>query len=314
LRLVVMGAGGVGGYFGARLARAGQPVTLVARGLHLEALRRHGLRVRSRLEGEYAVPAHAVASLEGQPAADVVLFCVKTYDSDTALATIRPVVGPDTAVLSLQNGIDNTERIDAALGPGHALGGAAYVFATLEAPGVVAHRDAGRVVFGELDGHSSPRSERLREAFAAAGVPAELSRDIRRVLWTKYLMICAQAGVTAVTRRPIGIVRGVAETWELYRRVLEELATLAKTAGVGLGPDVVEDISTMAAGLAPEATSSLAHDLAQGRRLELEALHGHAVRLGRQLGVPMPTVFAIYAALKPWGDGDPAKAAPGPRG
>src|SRR5918996_885523 len=156
-------------------ASSGKARPRVSRGLHLEAPRRHGRRVRSRLEGEYAVPAHAVASLEGQPAADVVLFCVKTYDSDTALATIRPVVGPDTAVLSLQNGIDNTERIDAALGPGHALGGAAYVFATLDEPGVVVHRFGGRIVFGELDGRASPRSERLREAFVAAGIAVELS-------------------------------------------------------------------------------------------------------------------------------------------
>jgi 2-dehydropantoate 2-reductase len=309
-RLVVMGAGGVGGYFGARLARAGQPVTFVARGPHLAAIRRHGLRVRSILEGEYTIAAEAVERLERQPAADVVLLCVKTYDTESALAAIGPVVGPATAVLSLQNGVDNAERIDAVLGPGHALGGAAYVFATLDGPGVVVHRFGGRIIFGELDGRASSRSERLREAFAAAGVPVELSTDIRRVLWEKYLMICAQAGVTAVTRCPTGVVRAVPETWALYRQVLGELAALAKAAGVALAPDVVDGIMKTAAALAPDTTSSLAHDLGQGRRLELEALHGHGVRLAERLGVPTPALFALYAALKPWLGGRPAGAQP----
>jgi 2-dehydropantoate 2-reductase len=313
LRLVVIGAGGVGGYFGARLTRAGQPVTFVARGAHLTALRRQGLRIRSSIEGEYTVAAEAVERLEGHPTADAVLLCVKTYDSPAALAAIRPVVGRETAVISLQNGVDNAERVDAALGPGHALGGVAYVFALLETPGVVAHRFGGRLVFGELDGRSSSRSERLLAAFTAAGVPVERSADIRRVLWEKYLFICAQAGVTAVTRCPTGAILAVPETRQLYRRILEELAALAKAAGVSLRPDVVEGIMSTAAGLAPETTSSLAHDLAQGRRLELDALHGHAVRLGERLGVPTPALFAVYAALRPWAAGHPTGAEPASR-
>jgi 2-dehydropantoate 2-reductase len=298
-RIVVMGAGGVGGYFGARLARSGQPVTLVARGAHREAIQRHGLRIRSAVEGEYTVKIETVERLEGQPLAGAVLFCVKSFDTEAALAALRPVVGPDTTVLSLQNGIDNAERIDAALGPGHALGGAAYVFSAIEGPGVVAHRFLGRVALGELDGRVTPRAERLRAAFAEAEVPVELSTDIRRVLWEKYLIICAQAGLTAVTRSPIGVVRDTPETWRLYRVLLEELAAIARAAGIELKPDTLDGIVKMAAGLAPEATSSLAHDLSQGRRLELETLHGHAVHLAERLNVRTPTLFAIYAALKP---------------
>ncbi|MBI4268815.1 MAG: 2-dehydropantoate 2-reductase [Candidatus Rokubacteria bacterium] len=299
MHIVVMGAGGVGGYFGGKLLRSGARVTMVARGAHLEALVHGGLRVRSSVEGESLTRPVAVASLVGRPPADAVLFCVKSYDTEAAAAALRPVVGPDTAVLSLQNGVDNEEKIDAVLGPGHALGGAAYVFAIIEAPGVVAHRFGGRIVLGELDGRASPRAERLRDALARAGISVELSTTIRRVLWEKYLFICAQAGTTAVTRSPMGVVRATPETWRLYRLLLDELAALARAAGVGLAAGAVETIVEAAAAIAPEATSSLHHDLLAGRRLELEALHGHAVRLAERLGVAVPSVFAVYAALKP---------------
>ena len=303
MRVLVVGAGGVGGYFGARLVRAGIDVTFLARGAHLEAMRRQGLRIRSAADGEWTVKADAVSDLEGRPPADAVLFCVKSFDTETAATSLRPALGPDTAVVSLQNGVDNEETVDRVLGAGHAVGGVAYVFASIESPGVIAHRLGGRVVFGELDGRLSPRLQRLREAFAAAGVPAEVVPDIRRVLWEKYLMITAQAGMTAITRAPIGVVRAVPETWRMYRLIAEELAALAEAEGVRLDGGVVEAVVKAAEGLAPEALSSMYHDLAQGRRLELEALHGRALRSGQRLGVPTPTVFAVYAALKPHADG-----------
>jgi 2-dehydropantoate 2-reductase len=303
MRVLVVGAGGVGGYFGARLARAGTDVTFLARGAHLEAIRRDGLRVRSAVDGEWTVQADARSDLRDRPPADAVLFCVKSFDTETAAARIRPALGPDTAVVSLQNGVDNEETLDRVLGGGHAVGGVAYVFAAIESPGVVSHRLAGRVVVGELDGRASPRLQRLREAFTAAGVPAEIAPDIRRVLWEKYLMITAQAGLTALTRAPIGVVRAVPETWRMYRLLTEELAALAKAEGVRLAADVVDGVVKLAVGLAPEALSSMYHDLVQGRRLELEALHGRALRAGQRLGVPTPTVFAVYAALKPHADG-----------
>ncbi len=311
LTIVVMGTGGVGGYFGAKLARAGHAVTFVARGGHLDAIRRRGLTVRSAAEGDFTVAAEAVERLEGRPPADLVLIAVKSFDTASALAAVRPVVGPETAVLSLQNGVEAIERVDAALGPGHALGGAAYVFAALEASGLVVHRFAGRIVLGEPGGGTSPRAERIREAIARAGIPVEVSTDIRRVLWEKYVMICAQAGTTAVTRCPTGIVRAVPETWRLFRALAEELAALAAAAGVRLPAGIVDTVVTSAAALAPQTSSSLAFDLSQGKRLELDALHGHAVRLAEKLGVAVPSMFAVYAALKPWLDGpppDPASA------
>ena len=303
MRILVVGAGGVGGYFGARLARAGTPVTFLARGAHLEAMRREGLRVRSAVDGEWAVEVDAVGDVAGRPPADVVLFCVKSFDTETAALAIRPAIGSDTAVVSLQNGVDNEDTLDRILGRGHAVGGVAYVFASVASPGVIVHSLAGRIVMGELDGRPSGRLEPLRSALTAAGVPADVVGDIRRALWEKYLLISAQAGTTALTRAPIGVIRAVPETWRMYRMIVEELAAVAQAAGVSLADGVTDSIVKAAEGLAPEALSSLYHDLVQGRRLELEALHGHAVRLGQRLGVPTPTVLAVYAALKPHVDG-----------
>jgi 2-dehydropantoate 2-reductase len=303
MRIVVVGAGGVGGYFGARLARAGQDVTLVARGAHLDAIRSRGLRVRSAVEGEYTVPMTAVDKVVGLPAADAILLCVKSFDTEAAIEEIRAVVGPTTPVLSLQNGVDNEDKIDAALGPGHALGGVAYVFAAIEMPGVIAHTFAGHIVLGEMDGRTTPRAEHLCGAFTAAGIPAALSEDIRRTLWEKYLAISAQAGMTSVTRCPIGVIRDTEETWRMYRMIVEELAALGRASGVRLPADAVETMMANAGKLAPHLYSSLHHDLVHGKRLELDALHGHAVRLGARLGVPTPTVFAVYAALKPLAEG-----------
>ena len=299
MRIAIVGAGGVGGYFGAKLARAGESVVMLARGAHLDAIRRHGLRVRSAVDGEFTAKADAVESFADQAPVDMALFCVKSFDTREAAEALRPVLGRDTGVVSLQNGVDNEEILDDVLGASRALGGAAFVFSTIESPGVIAHTLLGRIVFGELDGRVSERATRLRDALAAAGVPVELSTEVRRVLWEKYLLISAQAGTTALTRAPIGVIRQIPETWRLYRRIVEELAAVARAAGVTLPADVVETIIKNASALAPTAFSSLHHDLVHGRRLELEALHGHAVRLGERLGVPTPTVFAVYAALKP---------------
>jgi 2-dehydropantoate 2-reductase len=299
MRIAVVGAGGVGGYFGAKLARAGESVVLLARGPHLDAIRRDGLRVRSVPEGESVAKVEAVESFTGQPPVDVALFCVKSFDTRSAAEALRPVLGPSTGVVSLQNGVDNEEVLDQVLGRGVALGGAAYVFAGIEAPGVIAHTFAGRIVFGEMDGRVSDRAARLRDALARAGVPVELAPDIRRVLWEKYLLISAQAGMTGLTRCPSGVLRETPESWRMYRLIVEELAALARAANVSLADDVVDGVMKQAAAIAPGAFSSLHHDLVQGKRLELEALHGHAVRLGERYGVPTPMVFAVYAALKP---------------
>jgi len=318
MHIVVMGAGGVGGYFGAKLARAGESVTLVARGEHLAAIRRDGLRLRSAVEGEYVVRPAAVEDVRDLPVADVVLFCVKAFDTETAAAHVRSVVGPDTAVLSLQNGIDNEDKLDEILGAGHAMGGVAQVFALIERPGVIAHHFLGRIIFGELDGRVSPRAERLGAALARAAIDAQLSTDerlgaalaraaidaqlstdIRRALWEKYALICAVAGMTALTRAPIGVVRETPECWRMFGAIVEETVALAAASKAGLPVDIADQTMKTAASIAPGNFSSLYQDLRQGKRLELEALQGHAVRLGERFGVPTPALAAVYAALKP---------------
>jgi 2-dehydropantoate 2-reductase len=299
VHIVVMGSGGVGGYFGAKLLRGGAAVTMVARGPHLEAMRRAGLTVRSAVEGDRVVRPPAVERLEGVARADAVIFCVKSFDTEDAAARLWSILGPDTPVLSLQNGVDNEDKIDGALGVGRALGGVAQVFATIESPGVIRHHAAGRIIVGEMDGRVSERAERLREAFARAEVPVELSENIRRALWEKYILICAVAGTTALTRETLGVIRDTPPTWQLFRTIVAEVTAVARAAGVDVPADTVDQTMKLAQGIAPGSRASLAQDLLQGRRLELEALHGHASRLGERLGVPTPAVFAVYAALLP---------------
>jgi 2-dehydropantoate 2-reductase len=299
VHIVVMGSGGVGAYFGAKLHRAGERVTFVARGPHLAAIKRSGLAIKSAVEGDVLVRPAAVERLEGVDRADAVLFCVKSFDTDDAAARLWSVLGPETPVLSLQNGVDNEDKIDAKLGAGRAMGGVAQVFATIELPGVIRHHAAGRIIFGEMDGTVSARAQRLRDAFARAEVPVEVSKSIRRALWEKYLLICAVGGTTAVTRETLGAVRDTPASWRLFRTIVEEVAALARASGVDLPDDAVDQVVKFAATIPPGNRASLAQDLLQGRRLELEALHGHAARLGERLGVPTPAIFAVYAALAP---------------
>jgi len=308
MRIVVMGSGGTGGYFGAKLARAGEDVTFVARGAHLEAIRSQGLRVNSAIDGEWTVRAPAVERLDGLPPADLILFCVKSFDTESAGEIIKPAVGHGTGVLPVLNGVDNVEKLERILGPGHVMGGVAQVLATIEAPGVVSHRFLGRLIFGEMDGRPSERARAFLQACERAGIQAETSSNMLRALWQKYVMIAAQAGMTALTRSPAGVVRSVPETRLMYRLILGEMVALGNAAGAGLDSSVVESSMGMLDNLGAAFTSSLHHDLVQGRRLELEALHGHAVRLGNRHGVPTPMLFAVYAALRPYADGPPRAA------
>jgi 2-dehydropantoate 2-reductase len=305
MRIVVMGSGGTGGFFGAKLARAGEDVTFVARGAHLAALRAEGLRIRSAVEGEWSVPAPAVERLDGLPPADLVLFCVKSFDTEEAAALIGPVVGPDTGVLSIQNGVDNEEKLARVLGGGHVLGGAVRVFATIAAPGVITHTFGGHLTFGEMDGRETARARAFLSACQKAAIPAELVSDVTRALWEKYVFLTTHAGMTAVTRCPAGVLRAVPEVREVYRRTVTEILAIGRAAGVTLDDAMLEQGFKFLDTVAPNAFSSLHHDLIHGKRLELEALHGHAVRLAERHHVPAPTVFAIYAALLPYRDGAP---------
>jgi 2-dehydropantoate 2-reductase len=305
MKIVIVGSGGVGGYFGARLARAGEDVTFVARGAHLQAIREHGMRIRSAVDGEWSVKAAAVETLEGHAPADIVLLCVKSYDTEQAAELIRPVVGEHTAILSLQNGIDNEGKLARLYGDDRVLGGVAYIFSNIEAPGVIAHHQLGRIVFGRLDGQASERATAFADACNRAGITAEISRDIRKTLWEKYVFLVALAGTTTVTRLPVAFIREVPQTRRLWQLQIDELLALAEADGAALDAEVKARCVRLLESLAPGNYSSLYQDLMNGKRLELDALHGHATRLGESFGVPTPTLFAVYAALRPYLDGAP---------
>jgi 2-dehydropantoate 2-reductase len=309
MRVVVMGAGGTGGFFGAKLARAGEDVTFVARGAHLRAIEERGLTVHSVTDGDWTVRTAARERLDGQPPADLVLFCVKSFDTEPAAETIRPVVGPATGVLSIQNGVDNEDKLTAILGPGHVIAGIAEVFTVIESPGVIVHTLLGRLRFGEMDGKESARSRAFLEACGRAGIPAELAADPLRMLWEKYVFLVAQSGMSALTRCPAGVLRALPETRGMYGRLVDELVRLGRAAGAGFDGGLVEAVMARLDTLGPGAFSSLHHDLVRGKRLELEALQGHAVRLGERLGIPTPTLAVVYAALRPFRDGRPPEAA-----
>jgi 2-dehydropantoate 2-reductase len=305
MRIAVVGAGGTGGYFGGLLARAGQDVTFIARGANLDALRARGLTVESWLTGTFALPVKATDDPSDVGPVDLVLLCVKTYDIDAAAESIRPLMHPETMLLSLQNGIDNEERIARAAGHSLGIGAAAYVVSAIKAPGVVAQTAGpGKIAFGELSGGASARKERLHDVLQGAGISVELHRYPGRPL-AKFLFICAFSGVTAVTRLPIGTIRADPVTHALFRGTSEEVEAVARDGGIDLTADCVEQSLATAAAVEPWGRGSLYGDLAGGRRLELESLNGEVVRRGREHGVSTPLNFAIYAALRPNIDGAP---------
>ena len=306
MRVTVMGSGGTGGYFGGLLARSGEDVTFIARGAHLAAIRKSGLTVRSRLAGDFTVPARATDDPTESGPADLVLFCVKAYDTESAAERLRPAVGPDTVILPVQNGIDSAERIGRIVGPRRVIGGLAGVSSVVAAPGVIEHRAGPDVIqLGELDGPPSPRTERVVEALARAGIKAQVRPDMRVALWEKFVLICGLSGLTALTRLPLGAVLACPETRTLFGQVMEETQTVGQATGVPVPGDHAAKMMKFFQGSDPAIRGSLYYDLAAGRRLEIETLNGTVVRLGQERGVPTPANFAVYAALKPYADGAP---------
>jgi len=300
VRIAVYGTGGVGGYFGGKLAQAGADVHFIARGAHLQALREGGLRVRS-LRGDFTVRVQATDDPGDVGPVDYVLFCVKSFDTEESARRLDPLLETETAVVSLQNGVDNEEKIAREVGWDHIMGGAAYIFSTIAEPGVIEHTAGpGRVVFGEWDGSRSKRAETLLTLFHGAEVDAELSENIQAVLWSKFAFICAQAGMTASVRLPVGEIRAVPEARQMFRRIVEEAIAVAEASGVTLPADTVDRQTAFADGLEPGGFSSLHHDLTHERRMELETLHGTLVRLAREKGIAVPMSEAVYAILKPW--------------
>ena len=300
MKILIMAAGAVGGYYGSLLARADNDVVFVARGDNLDAIRRNGLIVNSVNSGDFTLRVNAVDSLDGNWTADLVMFCVKGYQNALAIQTIAPAVGDHTTILTLQNGIGSGADLSAAFGADKVLLGAAYVDAAHPEPGVFDELGGTcRIVFAEQDGRPLPRCSEILGTLQTAGIESEIADDIDVALWNKLVYICGLSGMTCITRSSFKEVMETPQTADLTLSVLEEAATVGRAAGVNLADDVVE--STMAH-LYEEKdglVSSMHADLNGGRPLELANLNGKVSELGRELGVPTPLNDFITACLTP---------------
>ena len=300
MRIAVVGAGGVGGYFGARLVESGEDVVFVARGAQLDALRTTGLSIVSPRGSAVLPPQRATDDPAEVGPVDAVLLCVKTWQLAEATATLRPMLGPETSVVPFQNGVEAANQLVASLGPGPVLGGVAKIVAYIEAPGRV--RDLGgptAAAFAELDNRPSERVERLREAFLRAKLEVETPSDIHAAVWSKFLFVATAGGVGAVARMPIGVLRRIPETRRLLEGGMAEIAALADARRVCLPEDIVRRTMAFVDTLPADGTASLQRDIADGRRSELDAWSGAVVRLGREAGVPTPIHAFIYSSLLP---------------
>ncbi len=300
MRIAVIGAGGVGGYFGGRLAQAGIDVTFIARGATLDALRDHGLRVESIL-GDFAIDSvQTTDDARAVGTVDAILMAVKAWQLAEAAEQVRPMIGPDTMLVPLENGIDAPEVLSEVVGREHVVGGLCAIVSFVVAPGHIRHAAAEpTILFGELDHRRSERIEQLHAAFELAGVRVEVPPDIRRSMWTKFLFIAPMSGIGAMTRMPIGVWRAQPEIRALTDRLLREVAALATVRGIDLGADAVERTWHRYDSLPPESTSSMQRDIMDGKPSELDAQLGAIVRLARESGVETPATSVIYDALLP---------------
>ena len=297
MRVAVLGSGGIGGYYGALLAKAGHDVSFIARGAHLEAMQQRGLTLRTP-DGDSTIPVTAVADTRTVGAVDLVLFCVKSYDTEPAAQALAPLMARDTAVVTFQNGVDNVEAIASVVGSGTVLVGVVYIALQLAGPGMVQRTGGeGKIVLGELGGTLTQRVQRIASAFQQSGVPHQVSTDINRVLWEKFLFIAGVGGVTALARSGIGPLLASPEGRTLLTTSCEEIAAVARAERVPLPADAADRAVEQAATLPPQWRSSLARDLEDGRRLEVEALSGAVVRRGLKLGLPTPIHQTIAACL-----------------
>jgi 2-dehydropantoate 2-reductase len=300
MRFAVIGAGGVGGYFGGKLAHGGADVSFLVRGRTLQALRTRGLRVDS-IGGNFALErVHVTDDPREIGAVDVVFVATKAWQVAEAVANIAPLLGAGTAVIPLENGMEAPDIIAAAAGREHTLGGLCGIVAFIVEPGHIRHAGVDPfIMFGELDGGTSARVERIRDACLAAGVDAQLSDDIGRSLWTKFLFITPMSGVGAVTRVPTGVWRTMPETRAMARAAVDEIIALAAARGVDLGPDAAERTFGRYDGLPHDATASMQRDVIEGKPSELDAQLGAVVRMGRAAGVPTPVCEWLLHALLP---------------
>jgi 2-dehydropantoate 2-reductase len=307
MRIAIVGAGGIGGGYGAALAKAGEDVTFIARGTHLAAMKSQGLRVEGGRGETHVMPAQATDDPGTVGPVDVVLFCVKLWDVESAGQQIRPLVGKDTAVITLQNGIDAHERLIPLLGPRAVMPGVANISAVIAEPGVI--RQTGtvmRMVFGELDGTKSPRGLALAAACAKAGIDGVFSEAILTELWMKFILLASNASLMALTRLPIGKLRDDPDIAPYFIAAYEEVVAVGRASGIALPADAVDRTLNFNRNAPAHLMASMGADLLRGNRIELPWLGGKVIELGRKHGVPTPTHSLLYAMLKPYIMGAPS--------
>lgn len=299
MKIAVIGAGGVGGYFGARLAHAGENVTFIARGSHLAAMHEHGLRVRSA-NGDISVnPVQATDDAGTVGIADLVMIAVKLWSTADAIETARTMMGPDSAVVSFQNGVEAEDSLVAAFGKARVLGGVANIAALIETPGLIRHNGTMALLqFGELDSARSARVESLLAICKRAGIDAKVPDDIGKAIWEKFVFLASLSAMTALTRLPLGPLREDPDTRALFRRLADEVVAVGRAKGVALGDATADAMMNRLDALPPDMVASMLGDLKRGNRLELPWLSGGVVEAGRRLGVPTPAHAFVYTALK----------------
>lgn len=301
MKVAVMGSGGVGGYFGGLLARAGHQVTFVARGAHLAAIQRQGgLRVESQNDGNFLASGAALENTMPAGRQDLVLFTVKMYHNEAAIDATKPLIGPDTVVLTLQNGIDNGQQLAQAIGKRHVMIGSAYMEGRIREPGLVTQGGPGAASFGEMELGITERSQRLFQAFKDASWRVDLQENMPGMLWKKFAYLSGSAAVCAATNSVYQEIRSVPETRELVRKAIAEALEVGRASGAPIMDDSLEWSMKAMDNFPAQGRSSMAKDFTEGKPVELDGLTGTVIRLGRQYGVPTPTNDALYAILKPW--------------
>jgi 2-dehydropantoate 2-reductase len=298
LRIAVMGSGGVGGYFGARLAQGGADVHFVARGAHLAAMREHGLVIEGGPQSIHVPKVHVTDDPRTIGPVDLVMFCVKLWDTESAARSLLPIMAPQTGIISFQNGVQKDDMLRPIFGKEAIMGGAAYVGTAISRPGVIAQTGPlQRLVMGEYDGRRSARLERFYQACRRGGINAEISEDIRRSIWEKYVGLVAMSGATTAMRHTIGPIRSNPLTREFLLDLAREVVAVGRAHGVGLPADYAEQRTAFFDGWPPEMTTSMHHDLQQGRPLEVQWLSGGVVELGAAAGVATPMNRAVRDIL-----------------
>jgi 2-dehydropantoate 2-reductase len=308
MKIAMMGSGGVGGFFGGRLAHAGYDVSFVARGAHLAALRERGLLIESQAHGDIRVPkVRATDDPAEIGPVDVVIMSVKLWDTEAAIRQMRPMLKTGTAVLSLQNGVIKDDILRRELGEAPVMGGVCYVATTIARPGVILQTGTmQRVVIGEYDGRASERSRTLHEALGKSGANAELSTDVRRAIWEKYAFLVGISATTTAMRTTIGPIRKNPRSRAFLLEIFRETVAVGRAHGIALPADYADACLARADGLPEEMTASMAHDLQRGNRLEVEWLSGGVAQLGAAAGIPTPCNRAVWDILALYAQGKPA--------